>query len=305
MQTKINQSVPGLITAGRDAVRAALAHGVEINLVHLKAEVIEAVVNKLVTAQENHRKSKVTLSEKRAELKELFKKNREYMIIVRGALIPALGKDPSDLWALAGFPSKSHALPRSATEMEPRLETMEKFFTDNPAYEVAAWNVTAAEVDVQYNKIVNAREAVREAQANVTGKIALRREAEAEMYATLGDLRKELSRLIEPMDVIWKTFGFNLPGASATPDAPQNLVVMLIGNNEVSLKWKAAPRAEYYRVWKRVLGVEDEFVAVGSPADVDFTLQNLPSTSQVELAVSAVNNGGESPKSAIVKVTTL
>jgi hypothetical protein len=65
------------------------------------------------------------------------------------------------------------------------------------------------------------------------------------------------------------------------------------------------PRAEHYRVWKRVIGVEAEFVNVDSPTDANFTLENLPAHASVEIAVSAVNNGGESDLSASITIVTL
>ncbi|MBA4148928.1 MAG: fibronectin type III domain-containing protein [Verrucomicrobia bacterium] len=39
---------------------------------------------------------------------------------------------------------------------------------------------------------------------------------------------------------------------------------------------------------------------VGSPADNNFAVENLASNAQFELSVSALNNGGESPRSAVV-----
>jgi len=51
-----------------------------------------------------------------------------------------------------------------------------------------------------------------------------------------------------------------------------------------------AARAEYYRVYKRIRGVDAEPVAVGSPTDPDFTLERLPRNAEIELSVSAVNS---------------
>ncbi|MFN7140261.1 MAG: fibronectin type III domain-containing protein, partial [Limisphaerales bacterium] len=56
------------------------------------------------------------------------------------------------------------------------------------------------------------------------------------------------------------------------------------------------------RVWKKVQGVDEEFVPVGSPADRDFTIENLPCDAVVEIAVTAVNRGGESRRSAAITV---
>ncbi|MFN7139035.1 MAG: fibronectin type III domain-containing protein [Limisphaerales bacterium] len=78
----------------------------------------------------------------------------------------------------------------------------------------------------------------------------------------------------------------------------------IIGENAVAIKWSAAPRAEHYRVWKNVEGTDAEPVPVGSPADLDFTIENLPADTDVHVFVSAVNNSGESRLSEAVLVNT-
>lgn len=95
-----------------------------------------------------------------------------------------------------------------------------------------------------------------------------------------------------------------MPGADEIPDVPGNISAVLVGPNAVSLKWPASARGAYYRLWKRVVGMDKERVAVGSPGDLDFTLEALPNNATIELAVSAVNNGGESGQSTVVTVQT-
>ena len=107
-----------------------------------------------------------------------------------------------------------------------------------------------------------------------------------------------------PLDPRWKAFGLNMPGASAIADIVEGLKAVLIGATTVALKWNASARADYYRVFKKVLGVDAEPVAAGSPADLDLTLENLPNNATVEIYVVAVNNGGESQPSEKVTIVT-
>ncbi|MDB6025731.1 MAG: hypothetical protein JWM68_1954, partial [Verrucomicrobiales bacterium] len=118
------------------------------------------------------------------------------------------------------------------------------------------------------------------------------------------DVINELNMRLDPLDERWLAFGLNKPGALDMPDVPENITAILIGPNAAAMKWDAAARATYYRVWKRVIGVDAEPVAVGSPADIDFTLENLPAASTIEIYVSAVNNGGESQLSEKITITT-
>jgi hypothetical protein len=71
-----------------------------------------------------------------------------------------------------------------------------------------------------------------------------------------------------------------------------------------AVKWNTAARAEYYRVWIKVHGSTEDYAAVGSPADLDFTNENLPASSTIDIVVSAVNNGGEFAVSEVITVTT-
>ena len=88
------------------------------------------------------------------------------------------------------------------------------------------------------------------------------------------------------------------------PEAPVNVHSTFVNNVSAVIAWDDAPRADYYRVWKRVIGLDDEPVNVGSPADANFTLENLPANSPAEIFVSAVNDGGESERSAVLTITT-
>ena len=70
------------------------------------------------------------------------------------------------------------------------------------------------------------------------------------------------------------------------------------------VKWSAAARAEHYRVWIKVNGVDQELRAVGNSTDVGLLLEGLPANSTIQVGVSAVNNGGESAISGVVTLVT-
>lgn len=58
--------------------------------------------------------------------------------------------------------------------------------------------------------------------------------------------------------------------------------------------WDDALRADHYRVWIFIVGVDTAFRAVESPNDSDATLSDLPSGATVRCYVTAVNGVGES-----------
>ncbi|MFN7141288.1 MAG: fibronectin type III domain-containing protein [Limisphaerales bacterium] len=52
----------------------------------------------------------------------------------------------------------------------------------------------------------------------------------------------------------------------------------------------------------KVVGVDDEAKPVGRAGDCDFTIENLPPHFEIEVSVSAVNSGGEGPRSNFVVI---
>src|SRR5687768_9287934 len=118
------------------------------------------------------------------------------------------------------------------------------------------------------------------------------------------DMIAELKSRLTPLDSRWVAFGLNKPGAEATPEVPANVVAVLVGATAASVKWGASERADYYRVWIRT-AVDQPWVSVGSDAGLDLTVEGLLRNTKTEVAVSAVNSGGESALSAITSVTTL
>jgi hypothetical protein len=169
--------------------------------------------------------------------------------------------------------------------------------------EVADLGITAAAVLTLLNDINAAEIAVNLQDSALGGLRDTREQAMDTMYSTRSFIG-ELSLKLGPLDPRWKAFGLNIPDAEETPEAPLHVKVTLIGPTAAAVKWDAAARAEYYRVWIKVHGSNGDYVAVGSPADLDFTIENLPAGSTIDIVVSAVNNGGESPVSEVITITT-
>ncbi len=125
------------------------------------------------------------------------------------------------------------------------------------------------------------------------------------MRLRLRGVVEELNRVLGPLDPRWEAFGLNQPGLKQVPERPGKVNVVVQAGGIAAVKWAKSARAEYYRIWLKVIGVDAEAVPVGSPADLDYTIENLPAGSQVEVSLSAVNNGGESARSEVVVVTTV
>ena len=80
--------------------------------------------------------------------------------------------------------------------------------------------------------------------------------------------------------------------------------MVIVDDTALSVKWDKAARAEHYRIWLKIEGTDDALEPVASSGDTDYTHEGLPSGTLIKVAVSAVNNGGESALSEVIEVTT-
>jgi hypothetical protein len=303
MTKELTRTVPALINATGKAIGGAGQFGDIIGVKQNTKVVLEIELGELLVGRDGHEQAKVELALRRQALRDAAKAARNYAMLTKELLKPHLGSQYSEAWDVTGLVG-SLAIPSSPDELNPLMQSMKSFFTANPALEVAPINITAMQAGKIAGDIGMAQVAIGLQQTAVDEAMKVRDQKATKMRRRLRCLADELLILLDPLDSRWLSFGFPKPGASETPDVPENLRVTLIGNTAAALKWNAAPRAEYYRVWKRVVGVDEELVAVGSPADVDFTIEELPSNAEIEIAVSAVNNGGESPRGEPDRVRT-
>jgi hypothetical protein len=243
------------------------------------------------------------MRDQRTALTTAVETGRTFALLARDILKPLLGTQYSEAWDAAGFRNSLY-VPESLESVLRLLESLQAFFTTNPTMEWAGRNITAAQAGILIDAINTAKNAVLNQRANVDILMSDRDVKFEAMRKGLRDLINELVTLLDPMDARWLSFGFNKPGADETPDVPTGLVAVLIGPNAAATKWGASARAAYYRVWMKVHGAATDYVAVGSPADLDFTLENLPAASVIDIALSAVNDGGESALSEPITVTT-
>ncbi|MDB6027512.1 MAG: hypothetical protein JWM68_3735, partial [Verrucomicrobiales bacterium] len=174
----------------------------------------------------------------------------------------------------------------------------------HPDAEVPSLNITAAFFTTLFDDLNAARSNVKTQELQVAKTLAIRDEKARQLRKRIRSVIDELHMLMEPMDLRWHAFGFNRPGAEQTPDAPENVTAILVNETSAMIEIPPTPRANYFRVYQRVIGVDTEPVPVGSPSDADFTLEDLPRQASIEISVSAVNDGGESRLSAPVIVMT-
>ena len=229
---------------------------------------------------------------------------KAFIGVARVVLLYFIGALWSEAWMSTGFPDQSTAVPRLSGIREVLMGALKTYFTANPTHEVAPLNITAAAAETLRMALLNARAAYTAAVADCYAKRVARDAAFTELRKRMRGLVDELGTVLSENDPRWLAFGLNIPAAEATPDGVDHVTVLLIGPNTAALKWPAPARAEFYHVFRRVIGVDADMVLVGSPADIDFNMEELPSNSTIEIAVSAVNDGGEGHRSPMVTIVT-
>ncbi|MBA4149784.1 MAG: fibronectin type III domain-containing protein [Verrucomicrobia bacterium] len=264
---------------------------------------MDLAINAVVQKRDAHALAIADLVEARTEVKNKVEANMDILSGSRDLLKRSLGKQYSTAWAGTGF-NFSLSMPRSVASMVNVTGTLKGYLTSHPDMERAEL-MTAAILGASLDALSDAQDAVTLKKSALGTQLTARLQEEKNLRILLSWTVDELGRKLDPLDDRWTAFGFNKPGLKATPPVPQNLLAVLIGTNAISMKWDKAARATHYRIWKKVIGVDADFVFVDSRGDLDFTIEGLPGNSQVEVLVSAVNSGGESQRTTAVLVQTL
>ncbi|MBA4149272.1 MAG: fibronectin type III domain-containing protein [Verrucomicrobia bacterium] len=301
MRQKAYNSVAALINAGTKLKAGAVTHATALGLTVGTEPLTNADLNGLTAATNAHLASQGVLRDRRTELQQAFNTAYNVAFNIRDTLKRALGRSYSPAWEGTGF-SASLQIKQSVAGLEQQLRSMEGYLTDHAAIEVAnvATAVLAADA---LAALTAANTAVTVQKGAVRGLLAARKLKEKTMRQRIRGVVVELDRVIGGLDGRWDSFGLNQPGIKQAPPKPVNVTVVVYGTKAV-IKWDKTARAQYHRVWLKIVGVDEMATPVGSPADNNFAVENLASNAQFELSVSALNNGGESARSAVVVFQT-
>ncbi len=304
MKNALQYSYPGLVSQLTQAISGVETYSVALSLGLVEAPDMTATLAALGAGDISSKQAKTELVNRQKAFATLFDNTRAYIYGSRDLLKLRLGKSYSPLWDEAGFIG-SLEVPRTVEKLLPMLSALAAYFTAHPTYENVPLNLTAAAATLNYNSLVTGRNGVN--SQTITWQLAMAtRDTKAdEARSHVRALLKELSIRMDPLDDRWTQFGFNKPGQLETPLAPNKVSASLLGAGSALVKWNRPARAASYRIWRRIVGVDNDFLLVGSTTVLGFTLESLPAGATIEIMISAINNGGESPRSAKVTVVTV
>ena len=303
MKQKQYRSIADLINQGGVLVGAATELGATLGLHHNDKDAIQFDLSNLITSVNVYEGSKEELATRRGTLKDVAHEVTLHLRKSRDNLKPILGYTYSNDWMLLGYNDTMRS-PTRPQDQAAFLEALRAYYASHAANEVPTLNLTAAATGTLLTTLTTAQTAVAAQLGTVQSAKVVRDEKRKLMSARVTALRKELSHLMGPTDPRWLNFGFGIPATVQKPEQVTGVVVTILGPSVAAMKWDKSSRASHYRVWKQVIGVDEEPVAVGSPGDIDFNLEGLPQAATVDIYVSAVNEAGEGPKSAKVTIVT-
>ena len=303
MRNTIPTTVSGLVEKSGVIIEALTDHGANLGLIRNTAANVTPKLAALVTADGAYKQKAAALRANKLALRAVAIAARKYGMKVRDSLKPSLGNLHSSAWIEVGF-ADSLYISLNPARLKVLMLHIKAYLERNPSAENVAADITAVRAEALSQQLTEATDAVPAAKYDSRNALTTRRAASRVLQGTLRRVINELAEEIDPLSDYWFAFGLNKPGQAVTPPVPAGLIAAFVGPTSVALKWNKAARAERYRIYKKVVGVDNEMGLVETREELDFTIDGLPSGKTIQLAVSAINNGGESQLSQIVTVVT-
>lgn len=300
----IEAAFDGLMLQSQRAYNGASALGASLPIVINTAALIAADRNAVRAAQTLYRGNRGDLDPFYETLHTAMADSRVYATRARDTLKKWCGPRFNITWIPTGF-TKNTQIPKSEPALTALIEDLGSFYTTHTDHEVPDLGVTAAAANALLTRLQNARDAIDTKKMTC---VQCREDRDTKFNALrkrLSGLCKELSQRLGPLDGRWRDFGFNLPGAPATPAVPKNLSV----DNHTPLQFLVAcdpsPNATGYRFYYQRPIADPEPIWAGSATDPLFVITGLTAGQNYQVFVSATNEGAESELSEPVTATAL
>ena len=217
-------------------------------------------------------------------------------------LVKVLGTQFSAGWGTAGFPNQSTSVPDTQDERFTLLNALKLYFTANPAAESVDMDATAAICLAAHTATSDARAAVNTAETDQTNAQNAEKAAVKTLRKRVRGLIDELGQLVADDDARYEAFGLNIPANPSAPEAIASLTVTAMGGAKVFAQWPYSTRMVGTRLMRKRIGVDEEFVSIGTADGLEKMLTGQTPNQTIEIFVIAYNDGGDAPPSPTVSV---
>ena len=288
--------MPPLLALADDMADGAHSHGADIKLKQNDETAIRGDLDPARDAFGALNKAKGGMKTIYSNLRAADNAANIFIKAASAVLAQNLGETWSSAWAPTGFPNQSTAVPDTQDDRFTLCKSLETFFTDNPDYEVTTPKlvVTAARATATYGALKIARDAVNDGNQNMGQKKKDCAAAEVVLRTRMRGLIMELTQLLDDDDPLWESFGLTRPASDHTPAAPAMLTLTAGAPGNVHANWPPSSRADHYRAYQQIVGVDPKPVEVAGPVDPEYTYSGLPSGKTGNFQITAVNSAGES-----------
>ena len=301
MQNPIPRPVSELFSLAEKAGDGCHTHEVAIGIMHNTEALLRADLDAARTANNQYQTAKGAKVAATGIQNSADADAVAFISAARDVLKPRLGLHWSAAWNQAGFINGSLEVPGTLAQRMELVKSLELYFTGHAAHEVAALNVTAARATAVHGAFSTGASSANTAKSDQIAKRDAREAASETLRKRLRGLIAELEQLIGEDDERWLDFGFNIPGAGQTPEAPTGLTLRGGAPGHLVADWPPSARATHFRVYKQVVGQPGDFVLAATVSDTDADLNTFASGSHVRVQVTAVNANGESQPSETVE----
>jgi hypothetical protein len=227
----------------------------------------------------------------------------DWLGVVRTVLAGRFGQRWSADWAAAGFVNASTSIPAQITDRLGLAQALIVFFTENPSYEVASMNVTAAYGLTLLTAATTTQAGVATADQNLRDADRARTLARNTLLGDMRGLVKNLQAKLGPDDPRWLAFGLQMPATRVTPAQPTGLVVTLDGSSALLVSCDPTALASRYRFRMRQVGPGFTYELVASTVEPMARIRPVAPGITVEIIVQAVNDDLQSVPSDSVLIT--
>ena len=302
MENRLTNSVAELQDRIARAIPAVTKYAAALGLPADLAERLTQMATDLAARDTDYEEGKAVLSAKRRLLETAIDESRAHATVVRDLHKRKFGTRYCQAWDILGF-RRSLMIPRTIPELLDVLASMGGHLEQSPEMGSADLDITAEKTRALRTELSAARTAVDQNIANRDRLFKARSDLAQKARRLLRALLDDLKYALDPMDPRWMEFGFNRPGATTTPDVPENVTVTRLTETAALVKWDKAPRAEYYHVTMQIEGVDAEPRRIGTSAEADWMINDLPPNAKTRIQVSALNSSGESRFSDAVVIS--
>ena len=250
-------------------------HGVAIGVMHLT----EAALNGLLgTARSTELTYQAARTGKRSasQLRRTADlSGRAFIDITKGVLKPVLGNTWSQPWSEVGFVNNSLKIPGTLPERITLLMGIKLYLTAHQPHENDQAGVTADAAVDRHTILHDTNATVNACTVDIGTKREARDTATQVLRTAMSGLMAELRQLLAGDDPRWPAFGLNMPDAVGLPDVPEGLVVTGGAPSHLFGTWDSAPLAERYRLYRKIIGVDPDYVLVKTTTETESDLNSF------------------------------